>query len=174
MCPQKASYYQSEFQPDSQRGQGGSHKGRGAGRGGRGGRGRGPRQQNDRRPQNNQGNQNAQSFTTQPSHPQPSNSTCSLPNSGSSPSTSNASCSFSPNCSENKQNKQGQMLHNMNQQSSNVGQKQLTFDISNSNFMSQPNEDMLRSKFNIPPMCMSTPTMWGTMEMIKNSPARIC
>ena len=32
-----------------------------------------------------------------------------------------------------------------------MGQKQLTFDISNSNFMSQPNEDMLRSKFNIPP-----------------------
>ena len=30
-------------------------------------------------------------------------------------------------------------------------QKQLTFDVSNSNFMSQPNEAMLRSKFNIPP-----------------------
>ena len=94
MCPQKTSSYQSEFQPDSQRGRGG-------GRGDRGGRGRGQRQHNDRRPQNNQGTQN-QSFTTQSSHPQPSNSTCSLPNSGSSPSASTASCSFPPNCTESK------------------------------------------------------------------------
>ena len=31
-----------------------------------------------------------------------------------------------------------------------MGQKQLTFDISNSNFMSQPNPELIRQRFNIP------------------------
>ena len=151
MCPQKTSYYQSEFQSDSQRGRGGSHRGRGAGRGGRS-RGRGARQQNDRRPQSqSQGRQDAQSFNTQSSHPQPPNSASSFPNSGSSPSPLNASSANSKSYSENQRSPQGQLLHNsQSQQSNNVGQKQLTYDISNSNFMSQPNPDILRQRFNIP------------------------
>ena len=54
---------------------------------------------------------------------------------------------------ENKQcNQKSLHITNASQQGANLGQcqKQITWDVSNSNFMSQPDEAVLRSQFNIP------------------------
>ena len=147
MCPHpKSSYFQSNSdyqQNDSQRGgRGGSQRGRGA-RGGRG-RGQGGRHQNYRKNQQSQPQQDRQdssSFNT---------------NSSSCPSTSNSACNGnSAQLNQHSTQGQGQKLHNtqLNQQSQIVGQdkKQLTFEnVSNSNFMSPQNTELIRKKFNIP------------------------
>ena len=142
MCASKpSSTYQAEPQHDSQRSgaRGNSNRGRGGGRGGRGGRGRGGQRHNgDRRPP---GNSN-QSFQSQAS-----NSTC--PGQSSTTSQSASCANLEKHCNLKP-------LHNGNetQQNSKLGQvqpqKHVTWDITNANFMFQPDEEALRSQFNIP------------------------
>ena len=145
MCPHpksENSYYQSNNdyqQSGSQRGgRGGSQRGRGA-RGGRG-RGREGRHQNDRRSQQyqpKQGRQDSSSFNT---------------NQFECPSTSNNNCN---SAQPSQRPTQGQKSHNtqLNQQPQMVGQekKQITFEnVTDSNFMSPQNPELIRQKFNIP------------------------
>ena len=138
ICPTKPTQsYQTDTQNDNHRGgpRGGGRGGRGGGRGGRGGRGRGRggQQNNDKRQSSNQ--HENQSYQLNSSGPDPS---------------SNNGCADQSSCNTR------QLHNNPNQQKQDMGQvqgqakKNVSFDLSNANFMAEQDPEVLRAQFNIP------------------------